>query len=235
MTKKGTIIFIFLNLFCFPAIAQSSQNLNAKDELGRKQGFWRSFDEMGHLKYEGSFKDDIPFDTFKYYYPDGKLKAVSFISDEGEHSQTKLYHRNGKVMAEGNYLKKKKDGKWQYFSEYDGALLSEENYKNELKEGWWRKYYPNKQLAEELKFVNNKEEGSWVQYYTDGVLKLKGNYSHGEKEGDFVMYHSNRKVEAKGNYSHSLKNGIWNYYSEEGKQVKEEVFKNGKLISSQEF
>ena len=235
MKKKGTIILIFISLLCLSVLGQSGQNSNIEDELGRKQGYWKLYDEMGHLKYEGRFVDNIPVDTFKYYYPDRKLKAVSFFSKEGIQSQTKLYHRNGKVMAEGNYIEKQKDGNWKYFSEYDGALLSEENYKNKLKEGWWRKYYPNKQLAEELKYVNDKGEGVWVQYYTDGAIKLKGNYVDGMKEGAFVMYHANGKVEANGNYSQSLKDGSWSFYAEDGKLIKEEVFKNGKLESSQEF
>ena len=41
------------------AIGQENR-INRVDSIGRKQGQWKKFDEEGHLKYDGSFKDNIP-------------------------------------------------------------------------------------------------------------------------------------------------------------------------------
>lgn len=231
MLLKQYSSLVFFVLFCFSGMSQDQTRLNSKDNLGRKQGYWKSFDEMGYLKYEGTFKNDIPVDTFKYYYPDGKLRALSFFYNEGMQSHTKLYHRNEKIMAEGNYLNQKKDSIWRYYSEYDGVLLSEEIYVNNQKSGLWRQFFPNGKVAEEINYKNDVEDGEWKQFYTDGTKKLDGFYVQGLKEGLIQMFYPNGQVETTGTYLHSLKEGVWKYFSEEGKNIKDELYKNGKLVS----
>ncbi len=228
--------YLLLVSLCFLiGVNQSYGQTNQKDALGNKQGYWKSYDEMGHLKYEGNFKDDIPFGEFKYYYPDGKIRAISIIFNEGKQSRTKLYHRNEKLMAEGNYMEQKKDSTWSYFSEYDGVLLSKENYKRGNKEGLWQKFYPNKTVAEESTFKNDVQVGVWIQYFTNGTKKIEGFFVEGKKDGRFTYYHLNGQIETVGMYVNSLKDGNWKYFSEEGKSIKEELYKNGKLESTHIF
>lgn len=224
------ILMLILNLQ-----GQGLGNSNLTDDQGRKQGYWKSYDNMGVLKYEGRFADDIPQGEFKYYYPTEKLKAVSFIYDDGKKSRTTLYHRNGKIMATGNYLNQRKDSVWNYFSEYDGALLSEEIYINNIKEGIWTNYYPGNKMAEQITFKNDKRNGLWIQFYIDGSEKFKGNYIDDKKEGVFLNYHTNGNIEVKGSYKNSLKQGIWQHFNEENKLIKEEVFERGKLKSKNEY
>ncbi|MBU1011545.1 MAG: toxin-antitoxin system YwqK family antitoxin [Bacteroidetes bacterium] len=228
LLKQSSFLILFV-LFCFSVMSQNQTQLNNKDDLGRKQGYWKSFDEMGYLKYEGTFKNDIPIDTFKYYYPDGKLRALSVFYNEGKKSYAKLFHRNEKLMAEGNYLNQKKDSVWRYYSEYDGVLLSEEIYINNQKNGLWRQFFPNGNVAEELNYKNDVEDGEWKQFYTDGTKKLEGFYVRGLKEGLIQMFYPNGQVETSGNYLNSLKEGIWKSFSEDGKVNKEEYYQNGKL------
>ena len=73
-------LFIFNLLFMFCYISKYSQatgdiKINRTDAKGNKQGYWRKIDVNGHLKYEGKFIDNIPVDTFKYYYINGKLES----------------------------------------------------------------------------------------------------------------------------------------------------------------
>ncbi len=228
--------FRLLLMLCFlMGVNQSYGQSNQTDELGKKQGYWKSYDEMGNLKYEGSFKDDIPFGEFKYYYPDGKIRAISIIFNEGKQSRTKLYHRNNKLMAEGNYLNQKKDSTWNYFSEYDGILLSKENYKEGKKEGVWQKFYPNKIIAEKSTYKNDVQVGVWLQYFTDGTKKIEGFYIDGKKNGQFTYYHPNGQIETSGMYLNSLKDGNWKYFSVDGKPIKEEIYNHGKLESTHTF
>ncbi len=224
------IVMLFINLH-----GQSLANDNHNDEYGRKQGYWKSYDNMGVLKYEGRFVNDIPQGEFKYYYPTEKLKAVSFIYDDGKKSRTILYHRNGKIMASGNYLNQEKDSVWHYFSEYDGELLSEEIYMRNIKEGIWTNYYPGKKIAEQITYERDKRHGSWTQFYIDGSVKFKGNYIDGDKEGVFLAYHTNGNIEVKGSYKDSLKEGVWQHFDEENMLIKEEVFERGKLKSKNEY
>ena len=67
---------------------------------------------------------------FKFYYPEGKVKAVVNQLDSGKISYTKNYHPNGNLMAAGKYVNQKKDSTWLYYSEEEGKLSLEEHYVN---------------------------------------------------------------------------------------------------------
>ena len=214
------IVFLLLAVLPFALFAQYDRiNKNHTDEMNRKQGKWVVFDDMGTKKYEGQFKDNIPFGTFKYFYGDGKQKAVSVFSNNGVTTHTKTFHHDGNLMAEGKYVDQKKDSIWHYYSQYDGILLSEEIYENKIKKGVWRTFYPEQKVAEEMSYFADQKHGPWVQYYTDGSIKMKGQYKN------------DGKIETKGVYSNSLKEGIWQTFDEEGELLKEETYSKGKIAN----
>ena len=99
-------IFLFLlNLLVANVlIAQTNDQLNFTDSKGLKQGLWRKTNELGQLKYEGSFKDGKPIGHFTYYYPGGQKKAETNYANNGTLARTVLYHEVGGVKAKGNYL-----------------------------------------------------------------------------------------------------------------------------------
>ena len=227
---RKCVILLFLLIPIIVNAQYDKASSNQTDDLGRKQGKWKTYDEMGHIRYEGQFKDDIPFGNFKYFYPEGKLKAESYIYNQGRESRTKAYHHNGILMAEGKYFDRKKDSIWHYYSQYDGILLSEEIYVNTLRQGVWKTFYPEQKIAEELTHVDDQLQGPWLQYYTDGTIKMKGQYENGVKTGLFILNHPNGKLEAKGMYANSLKEGLWEQFDEEGNITKEEIYRRGKLI-----
>ena len=109
---------------------------------GENRAIGRNTIKWGYVSYEGNFVDGIPVGEFKYYYPNGKIKAVSMMSENGKFSRAKMYHRNGRLMAEGKFVEQKKDSIWNYYSEYDGILLSTEIYKDQLKSGVWKNFLP---------------------------------------------------------------------------------------------
>jgi antitoxin component YwqK of YwqJK toxin-antitoxin module len=112
----AAFLFLTILMISFSIHAQefTNSNINEVDDQGRKQGDWKTYDVNGSLKFEGSFVDGIPFGTFLFYYPEGKIKARSEMYDNGRRSRTKTFHSNGRLMAEGNYLDKKKDSSWSY-------------------------------------------------------------------------------------------------------------------------
>ena len=204
---------------------------NQVDEEGRRQGHWKVFDGNGKLKFEGSFKDNIPFGEFKYYYPNGTVKAISHIYNNGTEARTKTFHPNGKLMAEGKYLNEKKDSIWHYYSEFDGILLSEEIYDRGMKTGKWRTFYPDGSVAEVFTYVDDKKHGPWRQYFTNGSVKLKATYIHGKLEGQITIYHVNGIVNVSGSYKNNFQDGIWMYFNDEAENTKKEIYEEGDLIS----
>jgi len=232
---KKVIFSIFLFMFSLSTMLAQESKHNQTDEKGYKQGFWKKYDEMGYVRYEGYFKDNIPVGEFKYYYPDGNIRVISKMFNEGKGSRSKLFHRNGKLMAEGKYFEQKKDSVWNYYSEHDGVLLSTEIYVETLKQGVWKNFYPDGIVAEEFFYENDVRQGIWKQYFTDATIKLEGLYLNDHREGFFRIYHPNGQIEVSGVYHNDLKNGLWVEFDEQGKKLKEEEYKMGKLISETKY
>ena len=57
--------FCFL-VFCIPFFA-FSQSINNVDAKGYKQGIWTKTHDNGSVRYQGQFRDNIPYGIFNYY------------------------------------------------------------------------------------------------------------------------------------------------------------------------
>jgi len=223
-------VFIFLGMSCW-AFCQDS--INRTDASGRKQGPWRKVDQNGNKLYEGQFLNGIPVGEFRYYYSDGKLKAVSVLSDEGKTARTISYAANGRKIAEGNFRNEKKDSTWKYYSDYDGELLSEESYMSGVKNGISKTFYPGGNITELIHYRDGKKEGEWIQYFDDGKVKFRGAFSCDEKEGPFTGYYPGGKISFSGAYKAGHMDGTWTFYDENGDVIRSEKYSGGALIKEQ--
>ena len=225
--RRVLLLFFILGMVCH---VSGHDSLNYTDPSGRKQGRWKKHDKDGHALYDGQFKDGVPSGTFRYYYTDGKLKAIAVMSDDGQTARTVSYANNDRKIAEGNYRNEKKDSTWKYYSDYDGALLSEENYTLGVKNGVFLTFYPNGKMAERINYRDGQKDGEWIQYFNDGNLKFEGSYSHGEQEGPFIGYYPGQKIQFSGAYKAGRKDGAWIFYEENGAVKRSETFSEGALV-----
>jgi len=232
MKKVLFLIILFVVSMAVPAQELVNKNINKVDAQGRKQGHWKAYDVNGILKFEGEFVDSKPVGTFKYYYADGKVKAVSEMYEQGTRSRTQVFHNNGRLMAKGNYLNKKKDSAWVYYSDYDGVLLSSEFYQGGLLEGIVINYFPQGGVAEEILYKDGLKNGEWKRYFTDGKLKLKAKYIDDKLEGLMLVYHQKGFPEVSGMYKNNFKDGMWMYFNEQGIVTKKERYIKGNLKES---
>jgi antitoxin component YwqK of YwqJK toxin-antitoxin module len=215
-------------------IAQETRN-NRIDSIGRKQGFWKKYNDEGLLKYEGNFKDNVPVGEFKYYYPTGKIKAISRFSDHGKKSFTTTFHPNGvTIMAEGKYINELKDSIWTYFDE-NKILISQEIYLNGQKNGPTKNYFNGSKVIEITNYKNGVKHGEWIRYYGDGNFKSKSVYENDLIQGLSQYFYPSGKVMVSGIYKNSVKDGIWMYFDEIGKTQKKETYKDGHLIKEEIF
>ena len=234
--KKAFLLSCFFIIITFGYPQElSGQDVNKVDAQGRKQGNWRSMDEEGILKFEGAFVDNIPVGTFTYYYPDGKVKAISKMQEQGKRSQTKIFHANGRLMGEGNYLEKVKDSSWNYYSDFDGVRVSSEYYIKGKLDSTVINYYPKGGVAEEIPYSMGLKDGVWKQYFTDGKLKLKATFVNDKLEGQMLVYYMNGIPEVSGIYKNNLKNGPWIYFTEKGVAYKKDTFLRGLLKKTEEL
>jgi antitoxin component YwqK of YwqJK toxin-antitoxin module len=222
---------LFLTASLLSALYASPQEtLNRLDAAGRKQGPWKKTDTAGHVVYTGRFRDNIPVDTFRYYYSEGNLKTVSVFSEHGSKVRSESYFKNGKPMAKGIYLNEKKDSVWQFFSDYDGALLSEENYRNGLKDGTAKIFFQQGGVSETITWKNDVRDGLWETFYSDGKIKMKGGYANGDKSGPFIFYYNSGTTMITGDYLEGHQHGNWVYYSDKGEVVRTEKYDRGILL-----
>ena len=230
MRTRGIILTCIILVTGIPA-AMAQQGQNRTDGQGRKQGTWVKTDTAGRKVYSGQFRDNIPIDTFRYFYPDGKLKTISVFSEKGKKVTSESFFPNGKPMAKGIYRDEKKDSLWQFFSEYDGTLVSEEIYRNGIKDGTSKVYFPEGGVSEITTWSGGTREGLWETYYTDGKVKMKGAYHGGDKSGPFVFYYNSGKVMITGSYAAGHQDGVWIYYSADSEVARTEKYDKGILIS----
>lgn len=223
------LFFSCMVLMCLPAIAQVP--VNQTDAAEKKQGIWRKTDSAGHLIYAGQFRDNVPVDTFRYYYPDGKIKTLSVFSGNGHQALSSSWYENGRPMAKGMYRDEKRDSLWQFFSDYDGALLSEENYKSGIKQGLSRTFYPQGGVSETINWKDGMKDGASESFFSDGKVKMRTMYKNGEKSGPFSSYYYTGTPMITGGYLDGHQHGVWKYFSEKGEVVRTETYDQGVLLS----
>jgi antitoxin component YwqK of YwqJK toxin-antitoxin module len=226
----GILLLIISNMLAQDAY---DGHLNMVDKEGRKQGTWKLYDDDGNLKFYGEYMNGQPVGTLKFYYPNGKIKALVNQSENGRVTRTNNFFENGHPMASGKYLDKQKDSTWIYFNEEDTTLAAEENYRAGIKEGVWKTFYLDGRVAEEITYSQNKKEGPWTQFFTDGTVKTKATYINDLLEGQFTVFYMNGMVEISGTYVHNEKNGSWVYMKETGAMEKKEEYSSGRLVKQE--
>ena len=92
------------------------------------------YDDNSSIRYKGQFKDGTPIGKFTYYYPTGEASSTMDFSKEGAKAVCKMYHKNGSIMALGNYINRQKDSTWGFFNDRK-QVLRQETYKNDLLHG----------------------------------------------------------------------------------------------------
>jgi antitoxin component YwqK of YwqJK toxin-antitoxin module len=224
------LIFIFTVTITLSVSAQDT--VNRKDASGRRQGYWTKVDSSGRTIYTGHFNDNVPAGTFTYYYPGGKVKAVSVFSQDGKTTRTTTYFLSGKKNAEGTFINEKREGLWRFFSEYDETLVSEEQYRAGKRDGVARTFFHGKGVAELITWKNDVREGLWEQYFDDGIVKLRCAYKNDLKEGAITVFYPTGQKLNTGQYLKGLPEGTWITYGLDGKIEATDIYAQGVLVKT---
>ncbi len=220
--KKLTQIFILsltLLSLLFSNNLCAQDNYNKTDKEGRRQGKWIDFHSNGQIHYKGQFKNNEPVGEFLYYSEDGNLFAKNKYSKNGV-MESEIYSPEGKLIAKGKYINKKKQDKWEYYSEEDGSIILEENYNNGYLVGKTLAYLSGTQFViEETEYVNGKKNGLYSRYYDNGVPMVEAYYVNDKLNGSYIQYYPNGIVKEEGIFKDGAKVGEWRYYDISGELV----------------
>ncbi len=214
-----TRIFVIILIFFIPSLlfCQTDTVLNKTDKSGKKQGHWIKRYPDNTIMYEGTFKDNIPEGEFRRYTESGILKSVIVYSNKGRETDATIYHSNGYISAKGKYTDRRKEGLWQFFSEFtEGYVVSEENYTCNRRHGKSVKLYPDGNIAEKMNFVNDTAQGEWIKYFSDGRTSLKSSFLNGKINGKFEAWFDNGQIQFSGEYINDKRNGTWLIYDRNG-------------------
>lgn len=78
--------------------------------------------------------------------------------------------------------------------------------------------------------MEKKENGFWTYYHNNGQKAREGNFSKGKREGTHKYWYANGNPRGTGNFKNDKYDGKWTTYQEDGKEIIEQVYKNGELV-----
>ena len=81
---------------------------NKTDELGQKQGPWRTYNSLGDLTNEVEYVNDVRHGMSRRYYPYAKVMEEQQYQNGIKEGTYKRYYYSGTVKQEGEYLAGKK-------------------------------------------------------------------------------------------------------------------------------
>ena len=205
-----------------------AQQTNRVDAQGRKQGKWTKTYSNGSVRYTGQFHNNIPCDTFRYYFPTGAVKAISVYSDSGHVVYTKTFRLNGKPLAKGKFTDRKKDSTWVYYDNLTGSPVMKESYSRGIKDGKSTVYFPdNGRPAEITHYKNGHKNGLWIKYFPSGKVLSEGTYNDDTLNGPFKVNYPNGITEMEGRYQSGLQDGLWVTRDTTGAIIKKQHYNRG--------
>lgn len=230
-------LLVIVLLLCAQLLSAQKEAPNKTDAEGRKQGLWIKHYDNDTLRYRGNFKDDNPIGLFERFYEDGSLQALITYESPIKARAKIFYPEDSLLMAQGIYLKEKRDSTWLFYSP-EGNLTSKENYQDGKKQGLTIIYFADGSISEKIHFKNGLKDGLWEQFFEDGTLKLKSTVRDGTRyEGQYTSYYPDGTKLLEGTYLEGKKHSSWYHFNDNGSirlievyrwgKVQEEYFKNG--------
>jgi antitoxin component YwqK of YwqJK toxin-antitoxin module len=164
--------------------------------------------------YRGAFKDNKPVGEWLRYHEEGGLKALLQYSETSDTVKARLYETASQPVAEGVYVREKKEGIWLYYS--GETKISEESFMNGIKSGICRKFYPTGELLEESLWKENRKEGKYQAFFPTGKPFLQCIFSEGIRNGRCFTYYPSGLTEVESQYKNDKPDGEWKYLDENG-------------------
>jgi antitoxin component YwqK of YwqJK toxin-antitoxin module len=92
-------------------------------------------------------------------------------------------------------------------------------------------YFPAGQVQFRCEMRDGKTQGTYEQFYPTGEKEIVAQYQAGKLAGKFEKFYKNGKLAVAGQNVKDLQDGTWVYYGEDGKVLREELWKQGDKLS----
>lgn len=195
----GSLVFLLMTSL----IARGGGDINAVDENGLKQGFWKITGsislEAGYrsnqVVEEGHFEDDKKTGLWKKYYPTGKLRNEITFKNNHPRGPYKIYFPNGNLEEQGNWQGNKNIGEFKRYHE-NGTLSQDFSFSASGKrDGLQNYFYENGNLQLSVEVVDGVAHGVYKTYYPDGNMKGSKEIVNGQVDENSVEDFAPAKAE----------------------------------------
>jgi uncharacterized protein len=188
---------------------------------------------------DGSLKSVIPRNsrgqiegTAKWWYENGQLMMQAVYHEDSLNGLSQRWHSNGKKQSEETYVMGRRNGnsiEWDAM----GHMITRKNYVNDTLEGEATQWYDNGSRQVEGRYLHGNFEGRWL--YFDRLENLIGEGTFRQGEGVVKSWNDQGKVIRTAEYKNNRKNGKEIWYNDDGKKIKEVIYKDGDVVSEQDF
>ena len=192
------------------------QHPNGKKRLeipiknGKVNGTSKEWAKNGQKIHETVYVNGVQNGRETHWYVMGQKKLeVNLVNGNAEGICTEWY-KNGKKKSEGNFINGKEEGEHK----------------------WW---FNKGQLDQIVFYKNGLAQGMVKNWYPNGKLRLESDYKNGLKDGVTIEWFENEIKQSEGNFVEGKEDGIGRIWDKEGKLVKEDTYKFGKLIQSKNY
>jgi uncharacterized protein len=257
-TMRPVIIFIFFFILALKTTAQQveKENLGPKNKIfwdkgnkklqaigsyyinenkivlnkTEKHGKWSFYSFEGVLEEERMYYRNRIHGKQLTYFPNGKIKTLTYFKFNVPDSLFKEYDESGKLLLSGNYILGSPDGNWEYFYP-DGTPKSIEFVQNDtvylmhyweedsnhiqtIKDGngYYKTYYNFGRVKENYTFLNGLKSGYFEERTANGAVSVKGEFISGKKSGEWVVYGYGGNIEKRMRYLQDTLNGLYEVY-----------------------
>lgn len=156
--------------------------------------------------------------------PDGSVQVERYVAqdDEGNyvnHGTWKQYNEEGKIIAEGRFIKNQRHGTWQRhfeaanvklcneapYKSFTGPFISEATLNHGKLHGSWVIYDHEKNKVSEIEFADGKRHGKATWFYPNGKPMQISTFVDGVINGELIRYEEDGSVKAKEEYQDGRK------------------------------
>ncbi|MCZ4407915.1 toxin-antitoxin system YwqK family antitoxin [Cryomorphaceae bacterium 1068] len=170
----------FIVVFCLTSICRGGEEINAVDDNGNRQGYWKITGSMtledgfreNQIVEEGNYENNKKIGVWKKYYPSGTLRNEITFKNNLPRGLYKVYYPNGKLEEEGNWQGNKNVGAFKRYHK-NGSIAQEFNFTSAGKrDGVQNYYYENGNLQLSVEVADGVANGLYKTFYPDGNPKL---------------------------------------------------------------
>lgn len=164
------------------------------------------------------FYHDGAWQKFSFYYnPNNTVNGYGLQNEKGQLVGVwKFLHSNGRLRSTGNYSDGKRDGKWVWYYEHNGAVEDRTLYKDGKFEGQSISYREDGTVFQINTYENHDLHGPMIRFYPSGDTIMYSMYNKGKRNGDYRAYHPNGTVRVHANLVDDKVEGVLTVYYPDG-------------------